>query len=88
MNKRGISPLVATGLLVVFALVIGTITMSWGKKYVEGIAKQQPKEKALEETVIISMNDVNTTLKKLQLEHMTGKISQEEYLAKEKEIVK
>ena len=88
MNKKGISPLVATGLLVVFALLIGTITMSWGKNYVEGIAKKEPREETFANTVIISLGNVDTPLKKLQLEHITGKINEEEYITKEKELVK
>lgn len=87
MNKKGLSPLVATGLLVVFALVIGTITMSWGKNYVEGIS-EETEEEGFKGTKIISLEDVNTPLKKLQLEYITGKISEEEYLIKEKELIK
>lgn len=85
MNKKGLSPLVATALLVVFALIIGTITMSWGKSYVEGIGEEG---EAFEDTVIISIEDVDTPLKKLQLEYITGKISEEEYTKKEKELIK
>lgn len=85
MNKKGLSPLVATALLVVFALIIGTITMSWGKSYVEGIGEEG---EAFEDTVMISVEDVDTPLKKLQLEYITGKISEDEYIEKEKELIK
>ena len=88
MNKRGVSPLIATGILVVFALLIGTVTMSWGKSYVEGIAKKQPSEETFGNTVIIDLGRIDTPLKKLQLEHITEKISEEEYLSKEKELVR
>lgn len=88
MNKKGLSPLVATALLVVFALIIGTVAMSWGKNYVEGVVKQQSKEKTFENTVMVNLDDINTSLKKLQLEYVTGEISEEEYLKKEKELVK
>ena len=35
MNKKAVSPLVATLLLVVFAIALGSVVMSWGKAYVE-----------------------------------------------------
>ncbi|MFC1728027.1 archaellin/type IV pilin N-terminal domain-containing protein [Nanoarchaeota archaeon] len=35
MNKKALSPLVATLLLVVFAIALGSVVMSWGKAYVE-----------------------------------------------------
>lgn len=85
MNKKGLSPLVATFLLVVFALIIGTITMSWGKSYVEGISEGS-EEGALEDTVVISPEDVDTPLKKLQLDYIKGIISEEEYREREKEL--
>ncbi len=34
-NKRGISPLVATALLIIFAVSLGSITMAWGRGYIE-----------------------------------------------------
>lgn len=85
MNKKGLSPLVATVLLVVFALIIGTITMSWGKSYVEGMA-EETEEGALKDTITISPDNVDTPLKKLQLDHITGKISKEEYEKRLKEL--
>jgi len=39
-NKKGLSPLVATILLVLFALILGTITMNWGKAYVEKLPEK------------------------------------------------
>ncbi|MFH1133789.1 MAG: archaellin/type IV pilin N-terminal domain-containing protein [Nanoarchaeota archaeon] len=38
-NKRGVSPLIATVLLIAFAVALGAVVMSWGKNYVEGQAK-------------------------------------------------
>lgn len=35
MNKKALSPLVATLLLVIFAIALGSVVMSWGKEYVE-----------------------------------------------------
>lgn len=90
MNNKGLSPLIATVLLVVFALVIGTITMNWGRSYVEKIKeepKAEPKVGAFESAVIISIKDIDTPLKELQLQHITGKITKEEYIEKEKALI-
>ena len=35
MNKRGISPLVATLILIGFSIALGAIVMSWGRGYIE-----------------------------------------------------
>ena len=83
MNKKGLSPLVATLLLVVFALAIGTITMTFGKSYTTGA-----EDDTLSEQPIVIANDAIGTdpLKALQLEYIQGKISQEEYLQRQKEL--
>jgi flagellin-like protein len=38
-NKRGISPLIATVLLIAFAVALGAVVMNWGKNYVMTTAK-------------------------------------------------
>ena len=35
MNKRAVSPLIATVLLIAFAVALGAVVMNWGKTYVE-----------------------------------------------------
>ncbi len=87
MNRKALSPLMATLLLVVFAIVVGAITMSWGKNYVENLEHKEPVEK-LESAVVVSIKDIDTPLKQLQIQYITGQISQEEYLEKEKELIK
>ena len=89
MNKRGLSPLVATVLLVVFALVIGTVTMNWGKNYVE---KANFKEDAAKKdnSIVISVRDMNsgnTALKDLMIRYITGSLGEEEYLRQEKMVI-
>lgn len=39
-NKKGISPLIATVLLIAFAVALGAVVMSWGRGYVEDTAEQ------------------------------------------------
>lgn len=34
-SKRGISPLIATVLLIVFSVALGAVVMSWGESYIE-----------------------------------------------------
>ena len=43
-NKRAVSPLVATILLIVFSLILGTVTMNLGKTYIEDIATLSPSK--------------------------------------------
>ena len=85
LNKKALSPLIATLLLVVFALVVGTATMSWGKSYVETIPDEQETSGS---SYVISREDVkNNPLKRLQIDYIYDEISLEEYLRKEKEII-
>ena len=85
-NKKALSPLVATILLVVFAVVIGTITMNWGKSYVEKI-KEEPATETFDSAMIISIKDIDTPLKELQIQYITGKITKEQYIEKEKPLI-
>jgi len=91
MNKEGMSPLIATILLVVFALIIGTATMNWGKSYVEKINTQDvnlnKNEETFKSSIVLDINSIDTPLKELQIKHITGKISQEQYLAQEKTLI-
>jgi flagellin-like protein len=42
-NKRGISPLIATVLLIAFAVALGAVVMNWGKNYVQTTAVDAQK---------------------------------------------
>ena len=87
MNKKALSPLMATILLVVFALVIGMVTMNLGKGYVEE-TEHETGEGDGRGSVVINVDDVlEDELKELQLRYINGQISREEYLEQEKEIV-
>ena len=82
-NKRALSPLVATILLVIFALVIGTITMNWGKTYVEQVAAKEEKSPA---SIVIDISSLDDPLKVLQIKYLAGEISKEEYFKEEKKL--
>jgi len=38
-SKKGVSPLIATVLLIAFAVALGAVVMNWGRTYVEDTAK-------------------------------------------------
>jgi flagellin-like protein len=38
-GKRGVSPLIATVLLIAFAVALGAVVMNWGRQYVEDTTK-------------------------------------------------
>ena len=52
MNKRGLSPIVATVLLIAFAVAIGAMIMSW----TTGIVKEAPSCKDIPSEIINSNN--------------------------------
>lgn len=83
MNRKALSPLIATIMLVVFALIIGTATMKWGESFVKA------SEPVQQEQVLTAGNKiivVDTPLKQLQLRFLYGEITEDEYLAEEKKI--
>jgi len=87
MNKKALSPLVATMILVVFALIIGAITMNWGKSYVESLEETESKD-LKSGTILIDIEDVDSDLKRLQIKHIRGMITEEEYLQQQEEYLK
>ena len=84
-NKKGLSPLVATLLLVVFALVIGTATMNWGKAYVDKIGEEP--EKKISASIVIDISSLDDDLKLLQIRYISGDITKEQYLEEEAKLV-
>lgn len=45
-NKKAVSPLVATVLLVVFSLILGTVTMNLGKAYIDDISNNTQNQES------------------------------------------
>lgn len=75
MNKKGLSPLIATILLVLFAVVLGTIVMGWGKEYVTNLQHVEPPT--------VSQNQIcEDPLVILQVRYANGDITTQEYLQK------
>jgi len=74
--------LTATALLVVFALIIGTVTMSLANNYASVVPDEKPAA-----TLVINLNQVDTPLKELQIKYITGKLTLDEYLMQEQQIL-
>ncbi len=85
MNKRGLTPLIATILLVVFALIIGAATMSWGQNYVGGVGYDEPD--TFRSSVLIDIDSIDNPLKELQIKYITNQITLDEYLLQSDAIV-
>ena len=76
MNKRGISPLIATVLLVAFAVALGAVVMSW----TSGVEAEPDEPGAC---IISSMP--SDPLQQLMVSYIKGEITKQDYLAKEKQ---
>ncbi|MFC1768861.1 archaellin/type IV pilin N-terminal domain-containing protein [Nanoarchaeota archaeon] len=80
MNKKALSPLVATVLLVVFALILGIITMNFGRSI-----DTDETPAVTENFITISVASLDNELKHVQVDYLLGRLSLDEYLQKEKE---
>jgi uncharacterized membrane protein len=80
MEKKGMSPLMSTILLLVISILIGIAVMTWGRSYVEqaavNVASANPVQKEIPVTV----------LQDLQGRLDRGEITQEQY-SKIKEVL-
>jgi len=56
ISKKGVSPLIATVLLIAFAVALGAVVMNWGRTYVEDTAS---KAKETSDTKISCSMDIN-----------------------------
>ncbi len=70
MNKKAVSPLIATFLLLVFSIALGSVVMSWGKGYVEQAAAPEVTVKQAAEKSIFE---------ELDQRFARGEITQEQY---------
>jgi flagellin-like protein len=78
MNRRAISPLIATVFLIAFAVALGAVIMSLGKTYVESIPASAAGAKVCDSTT------VTDSLKLLQIQYINGDITKEQYADKQK----
>jgi hypothetical protein len=81
-GKKALTPLVATMILVVFSLIVGTLTMNWGKSYVGSLDEGE----SIEEVITIDVNEIDTPLKEIQIKYINGEITLEEYLEQQKNL--
>lgn len=89
MDKKAMTPLIATSLLVVFSLIIGFATMNWGRAYVEkiNIEDKPSSTDSFKNNIILSIDDINTPLKEIQISHIKGEISEDQYFEQEKGLI-
>ena len=57
-NKKGVSPLIATVLLIAFAVALGAVVMNWGRSYVEDTANVA-RERSDTEVTCTSQVDID-----------------------------
>ncbi|MBI2128673.1 hypothetical protein HYU07_00390 [Candidatus Woesearchaeota archaeon] len=84
MNKRALSPLIATVLLIAFAIALGAIVMSLGKNYIQSISTDLQPTQAAEICKTAATGD---SLKDLQIQYINNKISRSDYISREKSII-
>lgn len=84
MNKRALSPLIATVLLIAFAIALGAIVMSLGKNYIQSISTElQPAAP----TDVCKPGTTGDPLKDLQIQYINNQISRSDYISREKSII-
>ena len=86
-NKRALSPLIATILLVVFSLVLGTVTMIWGSQIVDEGGPEDPVDEPIGASVIISTSSIDNQLKWLQIRYITNELTLDQYLEQQGPII-
>ncbi len=82
-GSKGLSPAIATIVLIIFAILLGSLVMAFGKDYVENLPADAPKQS----TVCVKKIS-GDPLKDVQLEYIQGKLTRAEYLTKERAIVR
>ncbi len=71
MNRKALSPLSSTVILLVISIIIGVIVMTWGRGYVEKATTTVPEAPAVEKEQTL-FEDLNARLER-------GEISMEQY---------
>ena len=78
-SKKALSPLIATVLLVAFAVALGAVVMSW--------TSGAPEDVYATGGCLVHSSQNLDPLAKLQVEYITGQISRDEYLQNEQELL-
>jgi flagellin-like protein len=67
LNKKGISPLIATVLIIGFTVALAAVIMTWGQKFTKDI-QEQTEETSGSQMTCANTNEVNFEIKKVCLE--------------------
>ena len=81
LGKKAISPLVATVLLVAFAVSLGAVVMSWAK----GVEATESEEPEVADGCVVKTMP-SEPLKLLQVKYLRGEITKEKYFEQEKSL--
>ncbi|MDD5178623.1 MAG: hypothetical protein PHT54_05095 [Candidatus Nanoarchaeia archaeon] len=65
LNKKGISPLIATVLIIGFTVALAAVIMTWGQKFTKDIQEQTEETSGSQ---ITCANEVDFEIKKVCLE--------------------
>lgn len=57
MNKKGLSPLTSTIILLVISILIGVVVMTWGRSYVEQATAKAEVTQQQQSGVFTDLND-------------------------------
>jgi len=79
-GKKALSPLIATVLLVAFAVALGAVVMSWTSGSGDEVHEV--------DGCLVHSADVVDPLAKLQVQYIRGEISRSQYLQKEQTLIK
>jgi len=85
-NKKGLSPLIATILLVFFALIVGAGVMQFAEDYVPD-APELSIQPSPGSYINIDNRLIDNGLKDIQIDYIIGRINLEEYLRREQEVL-
>lgn len=78
--KRAVSPLVATVILLLSAIIIGTVVMNWGMDYIEELTKIKPAATSPVSPIGIGSICTEDPLLILQTRYARGEITTAKYL--------
>lgn len=75
-DKRGVTPLMVTIVLIGFAVAVGSIVMSLGKDYVQDI----PDTETSQQNNVVCVGTAGEPLKDLMVKYINEEITIEQYL--------
>lgn len=69
MNKKALTPITATALLMLFAIALGTVVMNWSKNYITNVSEEKT----------VSTEKICDPLSALKLRYVNHEITDVQY---------